>query len=114
MRRGGAHSLGDEKMRALVRAGRRRRWRRFSDCHFEIRRLRQQPALLIITPTNYKFYTRRTRQWPSGGRGESGASIPTSVKSAVSSANNASWTPDNDGRGTSFVYAELAEERVEP
>ncbi|GBP95152.1 hypothetical protein EVAR_71371_1 [Eumeta japonica] len=54
-------------MRALVRAG-RRRWRRFSDCHFEIRRLRQQPALLIITPTKYKFYPRRGElsesRWP--------------------------------------------------
>ncbi|GBP06034.1 hypothetical protein EVAR_3275_1 [Eumeta japonica] len=40
--------------------------------------------------------------------GESGAPIPTSVKSAVSSANNASWTPDDDGRGISFVYAEYS------
>ncbi|GBP34934.1 hypothetical protein EVAR_26525_1 [Eumeta japonica] len=49
------------------------------------------------------------RQWPSGGEeGESGAPIPISVKSAVSSANNASWTPDDDGRGTSFVYAEYS------
>ncbi|GBP68844.1 Putative SERF-like protein [Eumeta japonica] len=49
------------------------------------------------------------RQWPSGGEeGESGAPIPISVKSAVSSANNASWTLDDDGRGTSFVYAEYS------
>ncbi|GBP97128.1 hypothetical protein EVAR_101662_1 [Eumeta japonica] len=33
---------------------------------------------------------------------------PTSVKSAVSSANNASWTPDDDGRGILFVYAEYS------
>ncbi|GBP41965.1 hypothetical protein EVAR_33769_1 [Eumeta japonica] len=45
---------------------------------------------------------------PEGEEGESGAPIPISVKSAVSSANNASWTPDDDGRGISFVYAEYS------
>ncbi|GBP93518.1 hypothetical protein EVAR_98270_1 [Eumeta japonica] len=48
------------------------------------------------------------RQWPSGGEeGESGA-LFYFQKSAVSSANNASWTPDDDGRDTSFVYAEYS------
>ncbi|GBP69703.1 hypothetical protein EVAR_79936_1 [Eumeta japonica] len=40
-----------------------------------------------------------------------GAPIPISVKGAVSSANNASWTPDDDGRGISFVYAVQQRER---
>ncbi|GBP84964.1 hypothetical protein EVAR_39372_1 [Eumeta japonica] len=48
------------------------------------------------------------RQWPSEREEGIGCSFPISVKSAVSSANNASWTPD-DGRGTSFVYAGTAE-----